>query len=90
MIIVLQVSQETENVLRPASKTLLYKLNITSQEAHWIRYKIWSYKKTKKKKILKIEDFKVHPWDEICNEGLRSIHEIQDVKIRWIKIRRRA
>jgi len=39
-------------------------IDITGGQAHWMKYKTWSYKKMKKKKkmktLVKIEDFKVH------------------------------
>jgi len=49
-----------------ASKTLVQKLNIniTEEQAHWIKYRTWSHKKIKKKKkkriLVKFEDFQLH------------------------------
>jgi len=40
-------------------------INIAGEQAHWIKYKTWFYKKVKKKTEkapIKIEDFKVHHW----------------------------
>jgi hypothetical protein len=40
-------------------------IKVTEEQAHWIRYSRWCYKKMKKKKkktLVKVEDFKLHRW----------------------------